>query len=140
MILDILKDKEKIKHYITYGIFGVLTTIVSFGSFSILRIIFETVNQTILNAVSIFIAIVFAYFTNRKYVFKSTEKNMVKEFVLFVACRGISTIFEIVAFFILNELMNIEGLISKAVVSIVVIILNYIMSKVFVFSKKIQKN
>ena len=135
MLLDILKDKEKIKHLVTYGIFGVLTTLVSFGSFTLLRHIFENTNETILNAISIFIAIIFAYFTNRKFVFKSKEKNIFKEFCMFLMSRGVSSLFEIVAFFILNELLKIEGLIAKGVISVVVIILNYIMSKVFVFNK-----
>ena len=57
-IFDLLKDKEKMKELIVYGIFGVLTTIVSFGSFYVLRKIFENVNESILNAISIILACV----------------------------------------------------------------------------------
>ena len=136
MISNLLKDKEKIKHLIIYGIFGVLTTVVSFGSFYILRKLFTTADENILNTISIVIAVIFAYFTNRKYVFKSREKNIFSEFSKFAGSRVFSAIFEIVSFFILNTLLKIDGMISKALVSIVVVILNYVISKLFVFKNK----
>ena len=76
-LLNILKDKEKLRELVVYGIFGVLTTIVSFGSFYILRKVFSNVSESILNTISIMLAILFAYLTNRKFVFKSKEKNIV---------------------------------------------------------------
>lgn len=94
-------------------------------------------NESVLNIISIFLAIIFAYFTNRKYVFKSEEKNILKEFIMFFGSRAFSAIFEITAFFILNGIFKIEGMISKALISIIVIALNYIISKVFVFKDKI---
>ena len=75
-----LKNKEKTKHFLIYGFFGVLTTVVSFGSFYILRKIYININENILNTISIMLAIIFAYFTNRKFVFKSKEKtHLLKE-------------------------------------------------------------
>ena len=136
MILDFLKNKEKMKEIIVYGIFGVLATIVSFGSFALLRYFFKDVNESILNVISIIIAMIFAYVTNRKFVFKSKEKNILKEASLFFMSRIFSMIFEIIAFFILNELIKMNGLIAKAVVTIFVIIINYFMSKLIVFHKK----
>lgn len=138
-LFDFLKDKEKMKHLITYGIFGLLTTIVSFGSFYILRKIYINVDENILNTISIIIAVIFAYFVNKKFVFKSKDKNIFKEFGKFVASRAFSTLFEMVAFFILNTLLNIDGMISKVLISIIVIVLNYITSKVFVFKDKIKQ-
>ena len=138
-LFDILKDKEKMKHLITYGIFGVLTTIVSFGSFYILRKTFINVDENILNTISIIIAVIFAYFVNKKFVFKSKDKNIFKEFGKFAASRAFSALFEMVAFFILNTLLNIDGMISKVLISIIVIVLNYITSKVFVFKDKIKQ-
>lgn len=139
MILDILKDKGKLKHFVIYVFFGVLTTLVSFGSFYILRKIFANIDENILNTISIILAVIFAYFTNRRYVFKSKEKNILTEFVKFAGSRAFSAIFEIVAFFILSTLLEIEGMISKALISIIVIILNYVTSKVFVFKNKQEK-
>lgn len=136
MIIDILKDKEKMKHLITYGIFGVLTTAVSFGSFYILRKVFINVDENILNTASIILAIIFAYFTNRKYVFKSKDKNIFNEFCKFAGSRAFSAIFEIILFFILNTLLQIDGMLSKVFISVIVIVLNYITSKLFVFKEK----
>jgi len=135
-MLNILNNKEKMRELIVYGIFGVLTTIVSFGSFALLRYIFTNINESLLNIISLILAIIFAYVTNRKYVFKSKEKNILNEMIKFFSSRAFSAVFEIIAFFILNEILKIEGLIAKAIVSIFVIILNYILSKLFVFRSK----
>lgn len=132
----LLKNKEKIKQIFIYVFFGILTTLVSFGSFYILRKIFYNINESILNTVSIIASIIFAYFTNRKFVFKSKEKNIIKEFLKFLSSRSFSAILEVVLFFILNTLLFIEGLISKALISLFVIILNYITSKIIVFKNK----
>ena len=131
------KNKEKTKHFLVYGFFGILTTIVSFGSFYILRKLYININENILNIISIIFAIIFAYFTNRKFVFKSKEKNILKEFLKFFGSRAFSTIFEIILFFIFNSVLIIDGMISKALISFVVIVLNYVTSKNFVF--KINK-
>lgn len=136
MLREIFEDKEKMREIFIYGIFGVLTTIVSFGSFAILRWIFPNVNESILNTISLVLAIIFAYFTNRKFVFKSKEKNILREASLFFMSRAFSTVFEMVSFFILNELFKVDGLIAKAIVSVFVIIINYIMSKMIVFKNK----
>ena len=135
-LLDFLKDKEKLREIIVYGIFGVLTTLVSFVSLYILKKIFVNVDSNILNTISIIIAIIFAYFTNRKFVFKSKEKNMLKEFLKFAGGRAFSALFEVVMFFIFYTLLQINEMISKAIISVFVIILNYITSKVFVFKSK----
>lgn len=135
-LLDILKDKEKLRELVVYGIFGVLTTIVSFGSFYILRKVFLNVNESILNTISIILAILFAYFTNRKFVFKSKEKNIFAEFAKFIGSRIASALFEIVSFWILNELVKMDGMLAKAIVSVFVVIINYVLSKIFVFKSK----
>lgn len=135
-MLDILKNKEKMKHLMAYGIFGVLTTIVSFWSFYILRKNFINIDENILNTISIILAVFFAYVTNRKYVFKSKDKNIFREFCKFAGSRAFSAVFEIIAFFMLNSILKIEGMTSKVLISIIVIILNYVTSKVFVFKNK----
>ena len=136
MIIDILKDKEKINHYIRYVIFGILTTFVSFGSFYILRKIFKNINENILNSISIVFAIIFAYTTNRRYVFNSKKINIFIEFCKFVYSRAFSAIFEVVGFYILTSLLLFEGMLSKVIISLFVIVLNYITSKVFVFNSE----
>ena len=130
---NLLSDKEKMKHYFIYIVFGVLTTVVDFSTFYILDILFVNLDENISNAVAIFVATVFAYFTNREYVFKSQEKNKIKEFIKFFIGRMYSMVFNIIAFWILTTFTEINELIVKAGISVIVIILNYIISKLFVF-------
>lgn len=129
----LLNDKEKMKHYFIYIVFGVLTTIVDFSTFFILDSIFMNLNENISNTVAVFVATVFAYFTNREYVFKSQGKNKLKEFIKFFIGRMASMLFNIIAFWFLTTFTEINELIIKAGISVIVIILNYIISKLFVF-------
>ena len=101
-LLDMFKDKEKMKHYTLYIIFGVLTTLVDFGVYSLLINCLPSLNENFANMIGIFASIVFAYFTNRQYVFKSKEKDMLKEFMKFFISRMSSTIFNIVSFWALT--------------------------------------
>lgn len=135
-IINLLKDKEKMKQIIVYLVFGVLATIVDFGTFYLLDKFIPLLDENISNVIAIFAAIVFAYFTNREYVFKSNETNRFKEFFKFFLGRMFSTVFNIVAFWIFTTFTTIDELIVKAGISVVVIILNYIISKMFVFNSK----
>lgn len=141
-IKNLLEDKEKMKHYITYFIFGVLTTLVNYITFWLLRNLLPMVNKNISNMLAIFAAIVFAYFTNRAYVFKSTETNKLKEFSKFLLGRGASFVFETVSFWalttftMLNE-PGLEEMIVKFICSFFVMIINYVISKVFVFKESV---
>lgn len=135
-LFALLKDKEKMQHYITYIVFGVLTTVVDFVTFYLLDKFVPRLDDGIANAFAIFVAIVFAYFTNREYVFKSNRKNKLKEFVDFFASRMASSAFNIIAFSLLTTFTEINNLIIKGMISVVVIILNYILSKVFVFKEE----
>lgn len=140
-IKKLWKEKQEyIIHLMTYGIFGVLTTIVSWGSFWLFTTYLPMIDVNISNIISIFLSIVFAYFTNRKYVFHSKEKNRFKEFLSFLSSRGVTFIFEVVCVFIFVSLLKFPKMIVKVAVSIVVVILNYILSKIFVFKNGGQAN
>ncbi len=138
-LLALLKDKEKMKHYILYIVFGVLTTVVDFVTFYLLTKFAPSINENISNAIGIFVSIVFAYFTNRKYVFKSNEKNLIKEFAKFFLSRMASTLFNVIAFWILTTYTTISNMLAKLIISVVVVILNYIISKFYVFKEKTEK-
>ena len=94
---SILKDKEKRSHYLTYLFFGVATTLVDWVTFAFLIFAFPYLNEGLANALGVIVSIVFAYFTNRKYVFKSEEGNILKEFSKFFGSRMFSLIFNIIA-------------------------------------------
>lgn len=140
-ILSILKDKEKMKHYITYFIVGVLTTLVSYLSFWLIREFLPIIEKNIANMISIILAIIFAYFANRIFVFKSTEKNMIKEFGKFALGRASSFVYETVSFWIFTTFLPIiPEMIVKVANSVIVMIINYVISRVFVFKYKDTKS
>lgn len=134
----------KYKEVISYLFFGGLTTVVSWGSYAL----FEKLCGMSINLSNIFswvCAVIFAYITNKLFVFNSKEKStkgLLKEIGLFLSARVFSGLFEIVSvpFLVwcgLNQtIFGIEGMVSKVVVSIGVVILNYILSKLIVFKKK----
>lgn len=134
---------EKYREIIMYLIFGVLTTLVSLISYSLL-IKFLPLSITAASAISWVIAVSFAFVTNKQFVFKSRsreKKTVLKELVSFFAARGISGIVEIFLPEILFKiglsfsLFGVKGLVSKIIVNVIVIILNYIFSKLWVFKK-----
>lgn len=147
----------KYKEIITYVVFGVLTTVVSWGSYTVF------VNAChmkvfLANLLSWVCAVAFAYVTNKLWVFesKSWKANVVvKEIISFVASRGVTGVIEIVAvpllaktgfdniFYNILEKMNVsvkilytDGIYSKVVLAVVVVILNYFLSKFLIFKKK----
>lgn len=134
-LISLLKDKDKMKHYLLYLVFGILTTIVDFTVLYLLSILVPILNENISNSIAVFASIIFAYFTNRKYVFKSKEINKFKEFTNFLISRMFSSLFNIVMFWIMTTFTPINKFLVKAIISVVVIILNYIFSKLFVFKQ-----
>lgn len=135
-IQKIRNDEKYRKHIITYLAFGIITTLVSWGSFWIMRKYIPMLNENIANIISIILAVIVAYVTNRKYVFSSTEKNIVKEFVAFCSGRAVTMIFETITFWLFATILGINEMLVKVGVSIIVVILNYIISKIFVFKNR----
>lgn len=133
-----LKDKDLLKHYFVYIVFGGLTTAVDWLSFWLLRRFVPSLNENISNAIAVVISIIFAYFTNRNYVFKSSENNKIHEFLKFFASRLFSLGVNVVSFWILTDIASMNEYIAKAIIAVFVVILNYITSKIFVFKKSKQ--
>ena len=135
------KIKELIKklfsrEVILYGIFGILTTIINFVTFFILTHI--GLEENLSNILAIITCVLFAYFSNRKLVFNSTAitfKENLKEFYKFMLGRAFTMIFEMVGFYILFNILGVQELISKLVLTVIVIILNFFISKFFAFKK-----
>ena len=132
--IKMIEDRKFMIHITKYLIFGVLTTIISIGSFWLL--LKTNLNENVCNFLSIVIGIIFAYILNRNYVFESKETNIAKEFSKFVMARVASSLFDIIAFFIFATCLSLNEMAVKIAISFVVIILNYILSKVLVFNKK----
>ena len=121
----------KYKELILYGVFGVLTVIVNIISFKLLLIL--NIPLLYSNTIAFFIAVVFAYYTNTKFVFndKFTKEN----FISFMSMR-ISTLFidNIGLYYLVS--ISIDELIAKSIINIIIILINYICSKFIIFKKK----
>jgi len=125
---------SKNKTPIMFIIFGVLTTIVNIFAYVFFVEFFE-INYLISNIIAWFISIVFAYITNRKWVFESKSKKILNEFILFLSGRISSGIIDSLLMFISVDIFVFNDLISKIVIGIIVVIFNYIFSKFIVFKK-----
>lgn len=136
-IISIYKKYEEI---INYLIVGGLTTIVSLGSYYLVVITILDPNNAlqlqIANIFSWICAVTFAYFTNRKYVFKSENKNKLKEITSFVSSRVATLLMDMAIMFVGVTLLHGNDKIVKIIVQVVVTIGNYILSKLFVFKKQ----
>ena len=134
-IKDLIKKYEEI---IRYLIVGVLTTIVSLLAYYLLtKFIFNPNNKIelqITNILSWIIAVTFAYFTNRKYVFKKKDKPNIREAKDFYLSRVLTLVIDMLIMFIGVSWLKYNDKIIKLIDQVVITILNYIFSK-FVFKK-----
>ncbi|MBQ3402262.1 MAG: GtrA family protein [Synergistaceae bacterium] len=121
-----------------YGIFGVLTTILNILTYWVITRIFglSVITSTVIAWV---IAVLFAYITNRKYVFHSRNSSIIAVFfeaVYFFGCRVATGILDVAIMYLFADLMAFNDVITKTVSNIIVIILNYIASRMFIFTDK----
>ena len=138
-LLDLYKKYEEV---ISYLIFGGLTTVVSFITYFLFSRLFFTggtqLDIQISNVLSWVCAVTFAYITNRIFVFKSKNKGQeqLKELISFIGARVFSLVVDIACMFLLTELIHMNDLIAKLIVQVIVIVMNYVLSKLFIFKKK----
>lgn len=128
---------NKYKEVVMYLIFGVLTTIVSLVSYYLLTItIFNPDNAILLqvaNILSWIISVLFAYITNRKFVFESKNNNILKEVSSFFGSRLITLLLDMLIMFVGVTLLKGNDKFIKVISQVIVIVSNYIFSKLFVF-------
>ena len=132
----------KYKEQILYIIFGAATTLVNWLSYTLLLFLFSL---TISNAVAWFISVLFAFVVNKLYVFERKETSVTetaKELLLFFLARIATGVIEIFGLPLLvyiglnQEIFGIEGAVAKIIISVFVIIANYIFSKFIIFRKQ----
>lgn len=131
--------KNNIKEVNLYIIVGVLTTLINFIVFNIA--LYLNINYKISNTVAFIFSIVFAYIANKIFVFKSKTLGFMElliEFIKFVSSRLLTYIFELGSLIVCVEKLCLGKNISKIIISIIVVILNYILSKT-IFSNKGDK-
>lgn len=123
------------KKIILYVIFGVLTTIVNLIAYYLFSNIIN-INYLISNAIAWIISVVFAYITNKFFVFNSSYINkdvIIEEFIKFMNCRLISGLSEVVLLFLFVDLLLMNDIVAKLIIGVLVALINFIFSKVFIF-------
>lgn len=123
---------------VTYLFFGVLTTVVNYlvylPVYNLLHL-----SAAFSNAIAWVAAVAFAYLTNKPFVFKShdwSRQTVIPELTKFVSCRLASGILETAILFVTVDLLHWNGNIWKLVVSVLVVVLNYVASKLLVFKSE----
>lgn len=115
---------------LSYLFFGACTTIINLLVFYLLRKM--NINLYLSNGISWFAAVIFAYITNRIFVFHSKGK-VAKEGLSFIFFRILSLVFDMAFMFLFIDMFHINEMVSKVIVNIIIIIINYLFSKIFIF-------
>lgn len=134
-----MKEKNHaMREGIAYLIFGGLTTVIDYAISNAL--FYWTKVPTIpAQTIAWVAAVLFAFVTNKWWVFEShtlVPKEVWKEFVSFVACRVATFLFNLAALAIMVDMMHMEFFVCKLLISVVVVVLNYVFSKILIFTKK----
>lgn len=126
------------KDILIYIIFGVLTTLVNYAVYFPLYN-FAYLSATLCNVIAWCVSVMFAFLTNKPFVFGShnwTLSVVLPEFLKFTGCRVLSGVLESVIVLVTVDILNMDGNVWKIITGILVIILNYIGSKFLVFRNK----
>ena len=142
----------KYKELIIYCIFGVCTTLVNFLTYKLFNVLLGEKFYLVSNIIAWFVSVVFAYFSNKLFVFESKSwewKLILKEASSFFAARVFSLVVEEAGLFLLVDVIGMKdfafevygftisgNMISKVILAVVVVVLNYFFSKFVIFRKK----
>lgn len=128
---------RKNKEILLYLFLGGITTTISIVSYAICNIAFG-INELIANIISWILAVLFAFFTNRRWVFETTVNTvneLVRQMLYFFGGRLATLLVEEVILFIFITLLGLNSMLIKVIAQVVVIVVNYIISKFWVFKK-----
>lgn len=136
---------EKFKKLVRYGIVGVCTTAVNYA---LLWLLFYQlhIDYDVANAIAIVSSVLFAYVANKLFVFRShtgSRGALVREAVSFFASRAVTALLEWGLGFVIHTLIGVDenrwGMVSKVAINVLVLVLNFVFSQVFVFRGKGKK-
>lgn len=137
--MELLKKMiKKYRSLLSYAVFGVLTTLVNILTYNLCYYQFG-LNNTFSNVIAWVLAVAFAYFTNKIWVFESKSWKwsvLKREISAFVSCRLATGILDIVIMYVCVDLLHWHAMLMKILSNILVIILNYVFSKLVIFKKK----
>ena len=131
------KRSKQIKELLLYGICGALTTILDIGIFWVLANVIN-LHYLFANAIAWILAITFSFLTNKYFVFESrsfSRKVWVKEATEFFGARGLSCVIDMGGMFLMVSILGINKNYAKLIINVMVTIINYILSKFWIFKK-----
>ena len=136
-MVNIYKEKKEV---INYLFFGALTTFINLVVYFVLTSFWldasVNIELGVANVISWVVAVVFAYITNRRYVFESSNENKIKEVISFFMARVLTLIVDVLIMLIFVNVLGFNDKIMKIISQVIVIVSNYILSKVFVFKEE----
>lgn len=135
---QIVELMKKCRSFIAYAVFGVATTIVNIVTYNVCYYNLN-ISNTLSNIAAWVLAVTFAYLTNKVWVFDSKSwkwQVLRKEIPAFISCRLATGVMDIVIMFVCVDLLGMHAMLMKLLSNILVIILNYIFSKLVIFKKR----
>lgn len=135
LIQHLWKKYEEAMNYLFWGGVAFVLSVILFYLFANVMGLYEQ----IANILSWIICVIFTYLTNRFFVFKSKIKGLKrigKEFSDFVTARILTLVMENLILFVMIDLLTIHNMIAKLAGQFVVIVSNYILSKLWIFRKE----
>lgn len=130
---------QKHREVLGYLFFGVATTLVNMGVFFICNNALQ-IDYRVSNAIGWFISVLFAFVTNKYFVFESKHEDRAgffKEMILFYWYRILSFIIDMAMMIVLIEYIHTSDFWAKMITQVVVVVLNYFFSKFFIFKKEV---
>ena len=128
-------EKKQSREALLYIIFGVLTTVVNLAAYQLALLAGMTYAYA--NGLAFVLAILFAYVTNKQVVFQSRQTGLaglLKEFMKFVSARLGTFLVEMAGLWIFIDLMGFDQLLPKYLMTVIVVVLNYFLSKWIIFT------
>lgn len=139
-MMDRIREKLVNRETVSYLIFGVLTTLVDWVSYAFMRI---PLGYRTATALSQLFAILFAYVTNKLFVFENFDfrpKYLLKECASFFACRLFTAAFTYVAMIVMVDGLGItQDMLCKIAVSAISLVMNYVFSKLIIFRRQMTE-
>ena len=131
---------RKYRELINYLLVGGLTTVVSLGVYYVC--VFTVLNPhnaiqlQIANLASWFLAVAVSFFLNKKFVFERRSHSTIKEVFYFYGARLFALVVDILCMYLFVIILRINDKLAKIIVQIIITVLNYVLSKFFVFKKQ----
>jgi len=140
-ILELLKDNGG--EAIRYLVIGGLTTLLNFAVFTVLVRVYDLENVkwgvTIANCIAIPVSVIFAYVTNKLYVFRTkcgSFRTLLREMFEFFASRAVTMVIEVLGVELFVDVWGMSSTIGKLLIQVIVVVSNYVLSKFIIFRKK----